>query len=407
MADHTQKLQIWRYMYSKNQFSSTCVKQFYFSNVTWSNIILDTHHLNHIFITLNFEQTELSNPDKLMCIEEATVPSRKRKNATSAETTPRMQQRKRRKRDKVLKMRARYIAKRAERRRKMMTLGYPVDTADESEANRQDFLQRLDHSAPDSSSEQPAENMNDDNIQSDASEDDVGDEKSGHGSSAVSTNENPDINAPAINADNGDGLGPSHDFTQHSTVRRAAGTSDMFGPSVSDRVRNWVYKSPEPMEQDYDGDSLPDKGDGDNQVKTVVRGSDEIENENETETDEPITTVAQKSRQAGTPETSSPSSPSPIISPAQPGRSRVPTHIDDSNVTVRQPQGPLPNLSQESKSAAENPQRQSGVSDGTNLSYLDSVVTGEECLMSTQELLNCTMSSIGDIRYDDNAQDGK
>ena len=159
VADDTQKLKIWRHMHGKDQFSAACVQQFYFSNVTWSNCILDTHHMNHVFITLNFEQTEviqkqieLINPDKLLCLE-ADGPSRKRKNHSSTETSPNLPKRKRRKENHVSKLRARYIAKRAERRRKMMTLGYPVDSADESDARKQDYDQRQQFAAQKQKSE--------------------------------------------------------------------------------------------------------------------------------------------------------------------------------------------------------------------------------------------------------------
>ena len=342
---------VWDVMYANGQLSKTCIQDYYFGQVCWSNRRINKHNLNHCFFKVNFARSDMTHPAKLMCVENEVGYNRKRKRSGS-DSSP--ASKRRRQKISVQKMQAKYIAKQAAKKRKLIALGFPVDSGEEEEAMRQDQEQKLSVKKSERATsshvvghDENGSNLEVVNVVSDKAAVVVAnkaDEKTGEGMIA-------NVNPGTSNSKSSD---ISRTEADENPLQKTRQSSSDHPESISkndQRVRAWVEK----VEMD----------------------------QSESDSDSPVIPA----RNSITPPSKpvSPSSPAPV----QPcsSKTRVVVVNDDSNIT----------------------KRESGVSSEMLLSDLPSDATMETIGNETQELLDYSLPSIpsGELHYDDDAQDGK
>ena len=407
-ADENQCLKIWRFMLDMGQLSPGCIQNYYISNLTWNNQILNDHHMNHVFIKIDFTAADLSHPLKLMVAEESFM--RKRKsyahNTSPSSHSPKVKRHRRRVPVKTLQ--ARYRAKRDAKHHKLQLLGYPIHSGDESDAQRQHLQLQQKRQKQNLKSKSESEQLSTVNM---IVEEDM-DRDQRPGPSGL-------CQQRPIPSDQESGQGipvtgyvglapPSHKMEPTTTSTTTA------PKTVKQRVTEWVNNA-EPLPQDVlfhsmDGDTLylcPTRTVnpvGDSVVDTISKDNKSVAGDDITNSAEKALDVENHSKSPPpTSQTMSPSSPSPTISPANPERAAASSITDssplnDANVTVRP--------AKQSITPSDNPT----TSDMTSMTSITgcSHLTGEECLMSTQSLLDYTPSPYSEAHDDDdNAQDGK
>ena len=360
IADDRQMMQIWSFMLEKGMLSEICIKDWYFSNLSWSNIHLESHNLNHVFFKIGFEKADMNHPTKQACAT-AGVPddvlTRKRKISSDSA----QQNHRKRPRNIVSQLRAKYIARQTAKRKKLAALGYPADSAEEEEAIHPNPLQSdYEEITKQQQTDKPVDESpnNDGNNANNADLDGENDIADIHIDKESDENEDVDV-------ENNDGDAKSDAY--HDVY-----IDDDYSiqPPCSSRTADWVNKSPEPMEY--------------NERPSSKRS------DNESEGDEPETDVTVKHS----------SQSSPVAGPSNKTNIIVP---DDSNVTKRE----------KTTEVIIDEKRQSGISDFTSLSDATSVDAASNDnlnainLMSTQELIDYSPSYSGSVYgADENAQTG-
>ena len=227
----------------------------------------------------------MTHPSKLMCIENEMGYNRKRKRSSS-DSSP--ASKRRRQKVSVQKMQAKYIAKQAAKRRKLIALGFPVDSGDEDDAMRQG--QKDTETNPDKKASDAIDNV----TSSEDSPSSNGSERSHVGSAEKL----------------------SHDDVESNHSEPSLEPSHSKSTSKDQRVRAWVEKVD--MEKTDIGKSGMEKTDI---------------NQSENEFDSPVIPA----RNSITPP-SKPSSPVIALTSNQPcsSKTRVVVVTDDSNITKRE-----------------------------------------------------------------------
>ena len=406
-ADETQCLKIWRFMLEMGQLSPDCIRNYYISNLTWNNQILHEHHMNHVFIKVDFSVADLSHPLKLMVAEESFM--RKRKNGpyqtSHSSISPKVKRR--RHRVPLRTLQSRYRAKREAKQLKLQLLGYPIHSGDESDAQRQhQQLQQRKRQKQNSSAKKEDEQASVVNVI--VEEDNHLPGPSGLCRQRIHSDHESSQEIPVTGHV---GLAPPPAKWVNAKSNSKSGSSKTVKQRVTEWVNNTDAAPQDILYHSFEGDTLyicptraackMDQADDDETRVKVDAG--EINNEQPDNEPAEKTLVDQSTSPQQTQQQTSPLSPSPTISPANPERAAASSTtdsspIDDSNVTVRP--------SKQSITPSDNPT----TSDLTNLTSITgcSHLTGEECLMSTQSLLDYTPSPFSEAHDDDdNAQDGK
>ena len=127
-------------MVANGQLSPTCTRDYFFGQVHWSNRRINKHNLHHCFLKVNFTKADSTHPSKLMQMAN-TYGSRKRRRSSS-EKSP-VSKRLRRRCVSVQQLQAKFRAKQAEKKRKMIALGFPLNSSDEEDALMKDRVQKL------------------------------------------------------------------------------------------------------------------------------------------------------------------------------------------------------------------------------------------------------------------------
>ena len=390
-ADDRQKMLIWTFMYDKGMLSDVCIRHWYFSHLTWSNIHLETHNLNHIFFKIGFEQAEMSQcPTKLACMTAGRPdPEISRKRKISSEPSPRASRK--RQRRILSRMHARYHARQSAKRKKLAALGYPCNSSDEYDALQRDFVAQ----------------RNVDNGDGETENEDANEKTTEDSENSERLSEGGDVDHVIVGKK---AQGENQPIgTEGETVTHDGYIDDDYNnlnpilPPCGNRTAIWVNKSPAPMDYEpllTDKKSIPSESDPEQEPVTVTstskkpksKAATSVEDDEQLKEWKRVLALSKLDADINKPSTST----HPL--PTTYGAARTDAERRDANVTLRE---------------KNDEKRQSGISD---LTLSDATSTFEPdpgyehiALMSTQELIEFSQSSVESLHAGDrdNACDGK